>query len=129
MNPGIFFMPNMNTMSYMRPGINSFIGGNVIMPRSANMFGKIVHGIKSFNWRGLLNGANKTLNVMNQAIPLIKQAKPMVGNVKSMIQLARAFGKETRNETYNKKVNTSINSTVKIDKQESINNEMPTFFV
>ena len=129
MNSGRFFMPNMNTMPFMRPGINTFMGNSMIMPRNTNVLGRLASGIKSFNWRGLLSGANKTLDVVNQTIPLIKQAKPMVGNVKSMIQLAKAFGKETKNGSYKCEKAKSDRNEIKQAKDRISNNQMPTFFI
>ena len=86
-----------------------------------NFINRIFSGIKAFNWKGLISGANKTLNVFNQTIPLIKQAKPMISNVKSIMQLARAFNQETGSKKYtDKKVATDNNI------KESTN--YPTFF-
>ena len=87
MNPGRMMMPNMAFAPIMR--------AQAMAPGGMGLFGRIGSGLRSFNWSGLLSGANKTLNVVNQTIPLIKQAKPMVGNVKSMLRLAKAFGSET----------------------------------
>ena len=129
MNSGRFFIPNMNTIPFMRPGFNTVMNSSMIMSRNTNMIERLVNGIKSFNWRGLLSGANKTLNVVNQTIPLIKQAKPMVGNVRSMIQLAKAFGKETKNGSYKyEKVKINHNE-IKQEKHQTSNDQMPTFFI
>ncbi len=40
-----------------------------------------------FNWNGLLNNAQKTLNVVNQAIPVYNQVKPLWGNAKTMLKV------------------------------------------
>ena len=104
-----------------------------MVPRSANMLSRAVNGIRAFNWRGLLSGANKTLNVVNQTIPLIRQAKPIVANVKSMIQLAKAFGNETGNNRYKSSSVLVKNSHNKQGNKRNdnlvVDNNYPTFFV
>lgn len=132
MNPGRFFMPNMNMPPYIRMGaFNPLMQSNLMFPRNAGIFGRVMNGIRSFNWRGLLSGANKTLNVVNQTIPLIRQAKPMVGNVKSMIQLAKAFGNETGGKKYRKsnKVISTVSNNKSKDNSLVIENNYPTFFI
>ena len=131
MNPGRYFMPNM--------AINPMIMRNGYgVARGTGVFSKIMHGIRSFNWSGLLNGANKTLNVMNQTIPLIREAKPMVGNVKSMIKLARAFGNETTKKQAINSISNRQNHLYKSNKGSVTqhknsytieNDNYPTFFV
>ena len=132
MNPGRFFIPNMNATPFMPFSVSPVMGSKMAIPQGTNIFRRIMDGLKSVNWSKMLGGANKTLNVMNQTIPLIRQAKPMIGNVKSMFQLARAFSKETGKEIYrhnNNKNGLNINNDVKLDKQININNELPTFFI
>ena len=126
MNPGRFFVPNMNMIPYMRTSINPFISTNMVIPR-VNMFERMANGIKAFNWKGLLNGANKTLNVMNQALPLVREARPMIGNVKSMVKLVRAFGNETNKQKNNiiQKRRNGITENKKVNN----NTDVPTFFV
>lgn len=133
MNPGRMMMPNMAFAPMMR--------AQAMVPGGMGLFGRIGSGLRSFNWSGLLSGANKTLNVVNQTIPLIKQAKPMVGNVKSMLRLAKAFGSETisRNGNNNnsrrtnniKKENKNITTnTVKKESNDNFNNDgYPNFFI
>lgn len=131
MNPGRYFVPNM--------AINPMMVRNGYgLTHGTGLFTKIMRGIRSFNWSGLLSGANKTLNVMNQTIPLIREAKPMVGNVKNMIKLARAFGSETnKGQTINstnyrlqqsQKSSNNINHPHKSN-HNTTNNDYPTFFV
>lgn len=93
MNPGRFYMPGMGVG-------NNFMASPMLRaassaPRGLGLFSRITNGIRSVNWGGLLNNANKTLNVVNQAIPLVRQAGPMVNNMKSMLKIAKAFGSET----------------------------------
>ena len=91
-----------------------------IMPYEMTIFGGILERLKSFNWKGLLNGTSKTLNFINQTIPLVRNAKPMFNNMKNMVNLVKAFGKEVN--TNNQK---NINST----KKEVSNNNYPNFFL
>ena len=134
MNPGRFFIPNINASPFMRmpPNIpiNPMIRNNLLAGRSTTgLINRIFSGIKTINWRGLISGANKTLNVVNQTIPLIRQAKPMVNNVKSMVQLAKAFGKETNTKVTSIPKNNIINKNIKIKNTNNKTNDYPTFFV
>ena len=129
MNPGRYFMPNMG-MRFMMP---MSMPNNYLMPGRTGLISRITQGIRSFNWGGLLSGANKTLNVVNQTIPLIKQARPMFGNMRSMLQLARAFKSETNNNIVNKKISNFGEKYVRSNsintKKEVINNNYPNFFI
>lgn len=154
MNPGRFFMPGYMGMintpftgSMMRIGnapiTSSMLRMGNTVPRGMGLFSRITNGIRSFNWGGLLNNANKTLNVVNQAIPLVRQAGPMFNNMKSMLKIAKAFGSET---TGSKTHNTSniqlannggINHNIDIyyndenspQKKEEPDNNAPNFFI
>lgn len=122
MNPNRFFMPvytgisnNLMTPPPMMRMVSS-VSGNPVgkianlssTARGTGLFGKITGSIRAINWGGLLNNANKTLNVMNQAIPLIRQAGPMVSNMKSMMKIAKVFGNETNNSRNNNKSNVQM---------------------
>lgn len=119
MYPGNFFIPRYN---FLLRQANPFFKSNFI--GSTGLFNKI----KAFNWKGLINGASKTINVVNQAIPLVKEARPMVNNVRSIVKLAKAFG----NETGSKKI---INNYMDIKHNNNVSNtknnnyNSPTFFV
>ena len=133
MNPGRMMMPNMAFAPIMR--------AQAMAPGGMGLFGRIGSGLRSFNWSGLLSGANKTLNVVNQTIPLIKQAKPMVGNVKSMLRLAKAFGSETisrngsnnnsrRTNNINKENKNITTNTVKKESNDNFSNDSyPNIFI
>lgn len=153
MNPGRYFMPNMAGMGMRAaPMMGSVMGNAPVMAaggRGVGLFGRIGSALRSFNFSGLLSGANKTLNVVNQTIPLIRQAKPMVNNMKSMFKLAKAFGSETvskRENNNNNNNNNSVNNsrgnitnsknaidTNKIVAEKSTvkdaNNNYPNFFI
>ena len=97
--------------------------GNNMVPRGTGIINRMLNGIKSFNWSGLLSGANKTLNVVNQTIPLIRETKPIINNVRSIVSLTKAFGKEVNTR------NTNNNSVIR-DKiiNNYVNTSTPTFF-
>ena len=130
MNPGRFFMP----------GMGSNIGPMMTMgfpTRNVGLFGRLTNSIKSFNWSGLLNGANKTLNVVNQTIPLVRQAGPMFNNMKSMMRIAKVFGNETTSRSLNSKTNNSTptnnishnQNEQSNQKKEVQDNNYPNFFI
>lgn len=131
MNPGRFFIPNINTYPITRIGFNPFMR-NGILSNSNGILTRLLRSFRRFDWKNLLSGANKTLNVVNQTIPLIRQAKPMVNNVKSMVALAKAFGNET-NKTFTK--NNNIHKEYSKTNQQSNSSKTinshnyPTFFV
>ena len=142
MNPNRFFLPprymgmpnNMMTFSPMMRITNNPIGRTVNIGnigRSGGLFSKITSGIRSVNWGGLLNNANKTLNVVNQTIPLVRQAGPMVNNMKNMLRIAKVFNSETNNNNNNNNNNNmSNNENINlIQKKEVQNNNNPNFFI
>ena len=128
MNPGRYFIPNMRFNPFIQMPINPMIRNQMLNTRTPRLLNRIINGIKTYNWKNLLSGANKTINVVNQTIPLIRQTKPMVNNIKSMIQLAKAFGNETNNINSNSH-NNKLNINNKTNNKNNINNDYPTFFV
>lgn len=131
MNPGRFFLPNMTHQ------FTPFMRGTYMQSTpNLGLFGRITNSIRRFNWSGLLNGANKTLNVVNQTIPLVRQAGPMVSNMKNMFKIAKAFGNETVGRTSitkpnidNARVQESSNVAESIQKKEVMNDNYPNFFI
>ena len=138
MNPRNFFIPRYIGMRNL-PFSASTAGTISPMVRNAGLFSKITNGLRSFNWSGLLNNANKTLNVVNQAIPLVRQAGPMVSNMRSMLKIAKVFGNETTNKTnlnHNLKNNDKIDDNKDKDliinasiENKEVDNNYPNFFV
>ena len=122
MYPNNFYIPNQATR-FMPNGL----GINTVKN------GGIFSSLKSINWGGLLNNANKTLNVVNQTIPLVRQAGPMINNMKSIIRLASAFKDET--DIKKKKENITSNSNEELNNNSSTNytsditNNQPNFFI
>lgn len=132
MNPGRFFTPNFSTQ------FSPFIQSSYLpLGRNIGLFNKVANSIKRFNWGGLLNGANKTLNVVNQTIPLVRQAVPMVNNMKNMFKIAKVFGNETTakkitNKTLDNVVsnkNNYENNNLGEQKKEVTNTNYPNFFI
>ena len=143
MNPGRFYMPGYMGMRNL-PLSSSMLGMANTAPRSAGLFSRITSGIRSINWGGLLNNANKTLNVVNQAIPLVRQAGPMFSNMRSMLRIAKAFGSETNginninarnnvrnvNNNVNNNRNNSVQSNENVStKKEEVDDNSLSFFV
>ncbi len=52
----------------------------------SNIFGKI-------SFSSILNGTQKTLNIVNQAIPLVKQVSPMIKNAKTLFKITNEINK------------------------------------
>lgn len=148
MNPGRYFMPNMVGMGMRAtPAMGNMMANAPMMAaggRGMGLFGRIGSALRSFNFSGLLSGANKTLNVVNQTIPLIRQAKPMVNNMKSMFKLAKAFGNETVNKrsisdknnndyrsknTNSKKVDNNKDIIIEKNNDRNTNSNYPNFFI
>ena len=131
MNHSRYFIPNMGVpfmpMERNIP-INPMFRNGFINSSNTGVFSKLFNGIKNYNWKGLLSGANKTLNVVNQTIPLIRQAKPMVNNVKSIAKLAHAFGTETKHSK-KQATNTKYKPTNNKITNRSKDDNYPTFFV
>lgn len=130
MNPGRFFLPNFSTQFSPFMGTRYLPGVNRV-----GFLSRITSSIKRFNWSGLLNGANKTLNVVNQTIPLVRQAGPMVSNMKNMFRIAKAFGNETTRSSHTNVVNSITNENYannenkNIQTKENSNNNYPNFFI
>ena len=77
----------------------------------------------SFNFSGILNGTQKTLNIINQAIPLVKQVSPVVKNARTMFKVMNEFKKVGTNS-----VLPNHKNAVKTEDNDS-NNAGPKFFV
>lgn len=102
-------------MNYYNP---FFYGSPYITPTpSRGVFTRI---FKDVNLSSIINGTQKTLNIINQTLPLIRQASPVINNAKTMFKLMNEFKKTDEEVTQNKneEVDTVINNT---------NN--PTFFL
>ena len=54
--------------------------------------------LKNLNLNNILDGTQKTLNIVNQAIPIIYQVKPLIGNAKTLLNLTKLMNEQTPNE-------------------------------
>lgn len=75
--------------------------------------------IKNINLTSILNGANKTLNIVKQAVPIVKEIKPMIGTAKNILNKEK--------ELPQKKVVTKRPLTKKQNYKNVVNNNL-TFF-
>jgi len=46
---------------------------------------------KPFSFTNILNGAQKTLNIINQTIPVVKEVKPIFKNARTLFNVAKGF--------------------------------------
>ena len=46
---------------------------------------------RPFSFANILNGAQKTLNIVNQAIPIVKEVRPIVKNARTLFNVAKGF--------------------------------------
>ncbi len=104
------------------------------MPIRPSLFGSIRNTLANsgITFGGILNGTQKTLNIINQAIPIVKQVQPVMKNAKTMFKVMNEFKKSDSTIEKNSNSN-NIQSTnkEKIDDLSSTQNyeEGPTFFI
>lgn len=55
--------------------------------------------LKNLNFNNILDGTQKTLNIVNQAIPLIYQVKPLIGNMKTLMNLTKIINEPDKSST------------------------------
>lgn len=99
------------------------------IPKASNgLFGKFFKN--GINWSKILNGTQRTLNIINQTIPTIKQISPVVKNAKTMFKVMNEFKKaDSPSPSINKddiKNENVINE--KSEKNTISYEEGPTFF-
>lgn len=104
-------------MNYFNPYLYSAV------PRSG--LSGLFSGLRGFNFSTLLNGTQKTLNIINQAIPVFKQMSPLLKNAKTMFRVMNEFKKVDVKENVN---NVPSNNTNNYTNNE-VNNGGPTFFL
>lgn len=90
-------------MNYYNP---YFITNTPIQPRLTNFFRQI-------NLKSILNGTQKTLNIINQAIPIIKEGAPMLKNAKTMFKIMNEFKKIDAPKKITKETNKKNNTIIK----------------
>lgn len=74
-----------------------------------------------FNWSGILNNTQKTLNIINQAIPVFYQIKPIWNNTKTVFKIMGAI-KDDDNKGSNNNYNRNSNISKNTNKNNSNNN-------
>ena len=84
---------------YMIPAYNTLPNIAASAPRTG-LFSRLLGG-GGIKWSSILNGTQKTLNILNQGIPLVRQASPLMKNAKTMFRLMNEF----------KKVDTPMNTS------------------
>lgn len=80
---------------------------------------------KRLNFSEILNGTQKTLNVINQAIPIFYQIRPLWNNAKTMLKIASAINV---NEKQDKIVKNNPQKEI-IKKENNIKYNEPVFFI
>jgi hypothetical protein len=90
----------------------------------------LFNNFKRLNFGEILNGTQKTLNVINQAIPIFYQIKPLWNNAKTMLKIASVINTDERQEKIVKN-NTKSNTTNKeiTKKENNIKYNEPVFFI
>ncbi len=101
---------------------------------STGLFSRIFRN--GINWSGILNGTQRTLNIINQTIPTIKQISPVIKNAKTMFKVMNEFKKvdTPSSSTTSKKIDNKTNTIKKssndleVQTQEIAYEDGPTFF-
>ncbi len=74
---------------------------------------------RPFSFSNILNGAQKTLNIINQTIPVVKEVRPIFKNARTLFNVAKGFSEVNNNNNDNKE---------DIPKK-TISNNGPNFFI
>lgn len=95
----------------------------------------LFNSLKRLNFSQILNGTQKTLNVINQAIPIVHQITPLWNNAKTIFKIANAINedKPTTTNHQTKKINNetktkNINENNQTQRKDIKYNE-PIFFL
>ena len=64
------------------------------MPYNVAPRGLFSNMFRGISFSSILNGAQRTLNVVNQAIPVVKEIRPMIKNTKTMFKVMNEFKKD-----------------------------------
>lgn len=66
---------------------------------STNLLKKSFSILKNVKWGAILDGTQKTLNVINQAIPIVYQIKPLANNAKTLFKIANIINTPSNENT------------------------------
>ena len=80
--------------------------------------------LKNINFNNILDGTQKTLNVINQAIPIFNQIIPLINNTKTLFKLTQII-----NEPENKEVNNKIIEKEKVQETKKELSNNPIFYI
>jgi hypothetical protein len=121
-------------MRNMAPMANMASMGNVAPMANMATMGAAGAGKLAINWNGLLNGTQRTLNLINQAIPVYNQVKPMWNNAKTMFKVFGEFNRLNPTDVNPTSSNPTtsdrtINIPLQTQTQTQINSRGPNFFV
>lgn len=105
-------------MNYFNPYLYTAVP-NVV--NQNNLFG-LLKNIKGVNLNTILNGTQKTLNIINQAIPVFKQMSPLLKNAKTMFRVMNEFKKIEVKEVPNQRIN-NFNHLEKKETNNTINKQ------
>lgn len=104
----------------------------------------LFRSLKALNFGEILNGTQKTLNVINQAIPIFHQIKPLWNNTKTIFRIANAINEDghkkepqyqtqnNHNNNKNYQINNQSQNTVKNiqnNSEKNIKYNEPVFFI
>ena len=84
--------------------------------------------LKNISFSEILNGTQKTLNVINQAIPIFYQIKPLINNTKTIFKIASAINNEKKQDM-TKNINIEKKENIKKNRNNNIDYNQPTFFI
>ena len=117
-------------MNYFNP---YFYNVNPISSPTNGIF-SFLRGARGLNLGTILNGTQRTLNIINQAIPVIRQMSPVVHNAKTMFRVMNEFKKVDSKESTKSNINNVNNISENIEKNVQntnvySNENGPTFFL
>ncbi|MBQ8233949.1 MAG: hypothetical protein IJZ36_00010 [Bacilli bacterium] len=101
------------------------------MPVSkGGMFKNLFKGI---NFSSILNGTQKTLNIINQTIPVVKEVTPLFRNGKTLLKLMSEFNRNDSNYENINSLNEEVNANKKVSENSNYstpdNGDSPVFFL
>lgn len=110
-------------MNYYNPYLYTF--PTVTNIKKVGLLSRLFGG-RSITFTSILNGTQKTLNIVNQTIPLVKQVHPMVKNAKTMFKVMNEFKKSgyKPNPTQTNTINNISNDSNQVEYQNG-----PTYFL
>mgnify|MGYP004480181963 FL=1 len=106
------------------------------IPVRPSLFGSLrsTFGNNGITLGGILNGTQRTLNIINQAIPIVKQVQPVMKNARTMFKVMNEFKKTEPNTNNN--TNKNFQRTTQNKKEDNVYEqsykeyeEGPTFFM